>query len=182
MLLRQSVPASSVDELSAALRALAEGDAEALDRVWTLCADDLYGLALWRTGSPADAEDAVQDVFVRLARAPRLAAAAEKPKAYLLTMAHRAAIDTLRRRRERPSDAAPMLLAPAVDPTRAADAERASQLMHELPAAQREVVYLRHFAELTFDAIARVTGVPMFTAASRYRLALRRLRKRMGVE
>jgi DNA-directed RNA polymerase specialized sigma24 family protein len=44
------------------------------------------------------------------------------------------------------------------------------------------VVFLKHFAELTFREIGRVTGVPMFTAAARYRLALRRLRQHLRVE
>ena len=39
----------------------------ALDALYSACSDELYGLALWRTGSTADAADVVQEVFVRLA-------------------------------------------------------------------------------------------------------------------
>ena len=62
------------------------------------------------------------------------------------------------------------------------DARRVSDLLARLAPKLREAVFLRHFAELTFAAAARVMGVPTFTAASRYRLALRRLRDWMGVE
>jgi len=177
----QAVGDAAPDDLGGALRALASGDASALGRIWALCADDLYGLALWRTGCSADAEDAVQDVFVRIARSPGVVALARDPKAYLLTMVRRSAVDLFRRRREVRGVTAPNLLVASNDPGRAADAVRASGLAAQLPPALREVVYLKHFGELTFVQIARVTGVPTFTAASRYRLALGRLRKQMGV-
>jgi RNA polymerase sigma-70 factor (ECF subfamily) len=177
------VAAPPVDGLlSLAARDLARGRAEALDTIWDLCARDLYGLALWRTGSRTDAEDAVQDVFLRLARVPRSLSGARRPRAYLLAMAHRAAVDQLRRRRERPLDPDLPLMGPVVDPARAADAERASRLARELPPKQRAAVFLKVFAGLTFEDIGRVTGVPTFTAASRYRLAIRRLRRWMGVD
>jgi RNA polymerase sigma-70 factor, ECF subfamily len=168
--------------LTLAVRSLAEGHTEALDTIWDLCTRDLYGLALWRTGSTTDAEDAVQEVFLRLARSPRSLAQARRPRAYLLAMAHRAAVDALRRRPRALRQADRPLLAPATDPGRAADAERASRLAEGLPAKQRTVLFLRLFAELSFADIGRVTGVATFTAASRYRLAIRRLRKRMGVD
>jgi RNA polymerase sigma-70 factor, ECF subfamily len=160
---------------------LAAGHTEALHMIWDLCARELYGLALWRTGSVADAEDAVQEVFLKLARSPSALALVERPRAYLLTMAHRAAVDQHRRRRERPLDPHLAMVDPPVDPCRAADAERASRLIQGLPPKQRTVVFLKVFAELSFAEIGRVTGVPTFTASSRYRLAIRRLRRTMGV-
>jgi RNA polymerase sigma-70 factor (ECF subfamily) len=166
-----------------AARRLACGDITALDALWDLCARDLYGLALWRSGSSADAEDAVQEVFLRLARSPQTLARARGPRAYLLAMAHHAAVDLCRKRREEVIEADLLLVVqgPVADPGRLADAQRASRLVRELPPKQRAVVFLKHFAELTFRDIGRVTGVPTFTASSRYRSAMRRLRERMGV-
>lgn len=50
-----------------------------------------------------------------------------------------------------------------------------------LPAAQREVLVLKIWGELTFDAIARELDIPLNTAASRYRYALAALRQEMTV-
>ena len=46
-----------------------------------------------------------------------------------------------------------------------------------LPAPQREAVSLRHLAGHSFREIAAITGVPLFTAASRCRLGLARLKQ-----
>ncbi len=170
------------DPLAGAFTAVAGGDLEALAGVFDACADDLFGLALWRTGSREDAADAVQEVFVRLARSGQRLAKVDRPRAYLLAMAHSAAVDILRRRR-RTVEATDGLLEPmAADFETRADASRVSTLLRRLPPAQREAVWLRHFAELSFAEIGEATGVPIFTAASRYRLAIGRLRKFMGVE
>lgn len=163
---------------------LADGRVEALERVWELTADDLYGLALWRTGSGADAEDVVQEVFVRIARAAKRLGRVKKPFGYLLRTAHRASIDVLRRRRRHAAEGEETLATLFVesDPVRAADASRLSRVLTELAPAQREVVYLKHFAGLKLREIGAATGVPTFTAASRYRLAVERLKKLLGVE
>jgi len=171
------------DRLAALFAELAAGRTEALEGIWELCAGSLHGLALWRTGSPADAADAVQEVFVRLAQRRVQLVKVRDHRAYLLAMAHRAAVDATRRRRPAVDpEACPFLEAPGEEPERRLDARRASRLLRELPPAQREAVYLRCFAGLTFAEAGRVTGVPTFTAASRYRLGIRRLRRSMGVE
>ncbi len=174
--------AVETDPLARAFAAVAGGDLEALAGVFDACADDLFGLALWRTGSREDAADAVQEVFVRLARSGQRLAKVDRPRAYLLAMAHSAAVDILRRRR-RTVEATDAFVEPvAADFENGADASRVSTLLRRLPPAQREAVWLRHFAELSFAEIGEATGVPIFTAASRYRLAIGRLRKFMGVE
>jgi len=173
------------DRLPGLFHDLAGGRAEALEGIYDLCADDLYGLALWRTGSPSDASDVVQDVFVRLAERRRKLRDVRKPRAYLLSMAHRAAVDVHRRQSRRPSlpvEDCPFLEAPAEDRERRIDARRTCEKLSELPEVQREAVWLHHFAGLTFAEIGRVMGVPTFTAASRHRLGVRRLRRLMGVE
>jgi len=171
------------DRLPGLFRDLAGGRAEALEGIYDLLAEDLYGLALWRTGSPADAADVVQDVFVRLAERRDRLPGIRAPRSYLMTMAHRAAIDLHRRRRPTtPVEECPFLEAPPEFRDRAVDAGRCSALLAELPPAQREAVWLHHFAGLTFAEIGKVTGVPTFTAASRNRLGMDRLRRLMGVE
>jgi RNA polymerase sigma-70 factor, ECF subfamily len=170
-------------ELTACLSRLAGGDLDALGAIYDAWGRDLYAAALWRTGSPADASDAVQDVFVKLATTRAKLAAVRRPKRYLLGIAHRAAIDRVRARRgDGPLDDAAFLESPSADPARAGDARRLSAALAQLPAPQREVVYLHEVQGLPFREVGSVTGVPTFTAASRYRLAIARLRTILGVE
>ena len=81
---------------------LAAGRAEALEGLFRACAEELYGLALWRTGSAADAGDVVQEVFVRLARARERLPRVREPRAYLRRMTHRVASDLQRGRARLP--------------------------------------------------------------------------------
>lgn len=168
------------ERLAGALAAIARGDTAALADVWDLMARKLYALALWHSGSREDAADVVQDVFVKLARlGPELARIA-RPRSYLLTMAHRAAVD--RRRRRRPTVSLDEAFLLPADGQPAAEGCRLNRALSALPAAQREAVFLRHWEEMSWREIAAVTGVPTFTAASRYRLAIGRLRAMLGVE
>jgi len=175
--------AADTDGLRELFRRLAGGDAGALEPLYDSVADRLYGLALWRSGSPDEAAEVVQEVFVRLAERPDRLAAVADPLRWLLSVAHNAAVDRGRRRQVRaaaPLDEASFLAAPEEDPSRPLDAARASRLLAQLPAPQRDAIYLHLYAERTFAQIGDITGVPTFTAASRYRLGLARLRRLLG--
>jgi len=161
---------------------LADGRPAALDALYRVTGHRLYGLALWVTASPEDAADVVADTMVRLAEQRDRLRRVKDPRSWLLAVSRRLALDVLRRRRRRPSEPleeAELVTASGVNLDRAVDAARASALLAALPAHHREVVYLRHYADCTFAAIGRVVGVPTFTAASRYRLAMARLRRSM---
>ena len=165
--------------------ALARGRVSALETLYDEAAQTLYGLALWRTGSAEDAADVVQDVFVRVAEQGSRLAKVKNPRAWLLTVTRRAAIDLTRRRKRRraePIEDCVYLTVGGSDPERSVDADRASALLAALPAAQRDVVYLRHFAWCSFAEIASIVGIPKFTAASRYRSGIARLRTLMEGE
>lgn len=158
------------------------GRGRALAALYDLAAAGLYGQALWRTGSEGDAADAVQEVFVKLAATrPAVLARVRRPAAYLRSMTHRAAIDQLRRRRPHAALDGLVIAADDADPGSAVDSGRLSALVHRLPPAQREALYLRQFAGLTYAAVGRATGVPTFTAAARCRLGLARLRRLMRI-
>ena len=55
--------------------------------------------------------------------------------------------------------------------------DKVRRLIEELPAEQKEIVLLRHYADLSFKEIAEITGVSINTALGRMRYALQNLRK-----
>lgn len=169
--------------LVGAFEALSGGNLGPLALIYDRCADQMFGLALWRTGNRDDAAEVVQEVFVNLAARARRLPAVRNPRSFLLASTHRAAVDRLRRRRPRSSLEPERLVEAAMrSPEREAEARRTSRCLLRLSAPQREVLYLRYFHDLSFREIGEVTGVPTFTAASRYRLGIRRLRELLGVE
>ncbi|MHB8799372.1 MAG: RNA polymerase sigma factor [Thermoanaerobaculia bacterium] len=179
-----AVPAEASwgEALRPPFEALARGDAEALEAVWGVASRRLWALALWRTGRPEDASDVVQEVFFRLASRREELARVAAPHTWLLAVTHHAAVDLVRRRgrqRTEPLESAGFVEAPAHDPARRVEAERVSRHLSRLPAPQREAVALRHVEGYSYREIGRITGVPTFTAASRCRLGLSRLRRLM---
>jgi RNA polymerase sigma-70 factor, ECF subfamily len=168
------------DSLRTPFDELAAGDVDALDAIWEMAGGRLYAIALWRTGNEADARDVVQEVFVRLATRRHDLKNVSSPHLWLLTVAHRVAIDLTRRRTVRaaePLESDKLVAGPGSDPHQATEAAQLSRALAQLPAPQREAVSLRHLNGHSFREIAAITGVPTFTAASRCRLGLARLRK-----
>lgn len=166
--------------LAEAFRALAEGDVSALDTVWERIGARLHGLALWRTGNAEDAADVVQDVFTRIAGKMTAAGKAKSPTGWLMTVTHRIAIDYVRKRKVRESESLEewhYLADPTGDPAGRAEANQVSRLLGRLPAEQREAIYLRLYAGCTFAEIGKITGRTRFTAASRYRSGIGKLRQ-----
>jgi RNA polymerase sigma-70 factor (ECF subfamily) len=135
----------------------------------------------------ADAEDVVQEAFVRFwANRGR----AEDPVAYLFACVRSAALDWRRggRRRDRREHAAARPEAPDDRPMFAGDLEREERraaveaALAKLPGPQREVLVMKVWAKLTFPQIAAALAIPPDTAASRYRYALARLREQLAEE
>jgi len=137
------------------------------------------------TRSLADAEDVVQEAFVRYWRHQRQLPG--DPQALLITSIRRAAIDQARREsrrlvREEKAAGDPDAREPLFVPQPGDDAERRLEIeaaLQHLPAEQREVLVLKIWNELTFEQIAETLDIPPNTAASRYRYALAALRKEL---
>ena len=113
----------------------------------------IYRLAYARTGSRADAEDIMQEVFVRLLRARPDFADREHARAWLLRVAANCANDWFRapwRRREGPlTDSLP---APEHEDGGVVEAVLA------LPAKYRTAVHLYYYEELSVAEIAKIIG------------------------
>jgi RNA polymerase sigma-70 factor (ECF subfamily) len=156
-----------------------------LERLYDDHAQALFAFLLNFLRDEADTRDVLQDVFVKLARQPGLLDAVRDERAFLLRLAHNAAIDLLRRRGARDrhheqfgaDQRNPFALAD--NPDEAAFRQELSVALGELPADQRAVVHLKLWEDLTFEQIATTLDIPLNTAASRYRYGLDKLRARL---
>lgn len=156
-------------------------------RFYDRYAGRLVGAARTLGCSRAEAEDIVQDLFVRLVRSGVLAGDVDDPEAYAFASLRHA----VWRRRERRSlereaieriGRAHELTASRPVDSDGIDPERIRAALALLPEAQREVVALKIDGGLTFAQIARVTNVSLNTAAGRYRYALEKLRAALAAE
>jgi len=106
-------------------------------------------------------------------------------RTWLLVMAHRRAVDWVRRETVRhralPADPQPMVSAED-EAISAAVAARVVAAVDRLAAVHREVVRLLYFEELTVREIAARLGIPEGTAKTRLRLARQRLAQSLGSE
>jgi RNA polymerase sigma-70 factor (ECF subfamily) len=156
-----------------------------LDRLYDDHAQALFAFLLSFTRDENDTRDALQDIFTKLARRPDLLDAARDERAFLIRMAHNAAVDLIRRReahektREQFGAEQASPFAPASDLDDQAFRSALASALAELPPHQRAVVHLKLWEGLTFEQIARVMDIPLNTAASRYRYGLDKLRERL---
>ncbi|HEY1489832.1 MAG TPA: sigma-70 family RNA polymerase sigma factor [Verrucomicrobiae bacterium] len=156
-----------------------------IERLYDEHAQPLYAFLLNLTRDEPDTRDLLQEIFVKLAREPGLLAGVREERAFLIRLAHNAAIDLMRRRgtrdRTKENFAAEIFssFAPAADPDGEIFREELSAALDELPPEQRAVVHLKLWEGLTFEEIAAALNIPPNTAASRHRYALDKLRDRL---
>jgi RNA polymerase sigma-70 factor (ECF subfamily) len=161
---------------------LAAGDESALNEVYDQYASFVYGLALRVIGDARAAEDVSQDVFVAVWQRPE-AFDPERGslRTWLGTLAHRRAVDYVRReearRRRSERDASRRASVPDVEEIAVAlvTAERVRDALDLLPDEQRRAIQLAYFGGKTYRQVAEVLGIPEGTAKSRLRLGLRRI-------
>jgi RNA polymerase sigma-70 factor (ECF subfamily) len=166
---------------------LKQGSPRALCRIYSRYETDLLTLAKSLLGRGDQAEDVLQDVFVRFIESIDTFDLTGSLKGYLITCVVNRARDYLRKDRYRALE--PLELAQAVEsqqqgPLQEAIAgeqqQRLMAALAELPCEQREAVLLHLQAGLKFREIARVQGVAAKTAWSRYRYGLDRLRSMLN--
>jgi len=157
-------------------------DAIASHENWKNCFSELApGLLLFArqwVQSAADAEDIVQDAFVKFWRRNHNI----DNRGLLYAAVRSLALDFIRRgaRRARREATALAEAEPAIERHFDLDDDTQSALaaaVESLPRDQREVLVLKIWNDLTFSEIAGVLGISQNTAASRYRYALSNLKK-----
>ena len=160
---------------------LARGEPAAFAELYDACADRVGHYLLVRLGSRADADDALQETFLRLARTREKLAEVENLDAYVITIARNEAARLAAGRAKR-GQGRELLTADALfrfdagDANARENAESVASALERLEPNLREVVELKTFSGLTFQQISQATGLPQGTAATRYRSALTKMR------
>ncbi len=172
------------------LAAAARGDEQAFAEFYDRTSPRVYGMVLRVVRDPAQAAEVTQDVYLQVWReATRYDPNLGSVLSWLLTIAHRRAVDRVRSARsasqrddryamsqaERPYDEVSERVHAGLE------AQRVRNALHDLTETQREAISLAYFAGYTHREVAALLGLPLGTAKTRIRDGLIRLRDALGV-
>jgi RNA polymerase sigma-70 factor (ECF subfamily) len=178
------------NELEALLRDVARGDSAAFAAVYDLTKSRVYGLVLRVLRDSGYSEETTQEIYLEVWRT---ASAYDPSKgsalAWLLTMAHRRAIDRVRseeagsRRESRYVASSADLPTDVVSESAIAgdESRRVTECLGGLTDTQRQCIQLAYYDGLTYSEVSHRLAVNLSTIKSRMRDALRGLRNCLDV-
>ena len=188
----------SYDLLAEVIGRAQQRDPAAFDELVERFSPRLFGLLYRLSGSHHDAEDLLQEVFLRVVRTIEGYRHRGRFEAWLYRIALNLARDRVRRQQRRGStagrttgstmdwislDGRPASQPPPDQPLELAEqVDRLQQALESLLPPEREVIMLRHFSDMSFREIADTMGTPIGTALARSHRGLARLRRLMGTE
>ncbi len=180
----------AVDQVGLLLRAIAAGDRDAFAELYDSLAPRVFGLILRVLVDRAQSEEVLQEVFLEVWQsAERFVPNRGQGRSWLLTIAHRRAIDRVRASQASTErdirvgirDFATDREGVAEQVELKMESERVAVALRQLTEAQREAILLAYFGGLSQSEIADRIGAPLGTVKTRIRDGLTRLRTEMGV-
>ena len=182
--------ADPVDLVGVLLVQTAQGDQDAFARMYDLISPRVFGLILRVLVDRAQSEEVLQEVFLEVWQsAGRFAPNRGQGRSWILTIAHRRAVDRVRSAQAstdrdakigtRDLDVAYDRVAEQVELK--IEGERVAAALSSLPEAQREALTLAYYGGYSQSEIAALVGAPLGTVKTRMRDGLSRLRLEMGV-
>jgi RNA polymerase sigma-70 factor, ECF subfamily len=187
------VPADGADSADAAgdlLLRVADGDQVAFAALYDMLSPRAFGLILRVLVDRSQSEEVLQEVFLEIWQsAARFAPNRGQGRSWVLTIAHRRAVDRVRSAQastDRDVKAGFRDIGVAHDGVAEEvelriEGQRVSQALATLPDAQREAITLAYFGGYSQSEIAALVGAPLGTVKTRMRDGLSRLRVEMGV-
>ncbi|WP_084356426.1 sigma-70 family RNA polymerase sigma factor [Mycolicibacterium wolinskyi] len=177
-------------DLDALLRRVAQRDVDAFAAFYDHTRSRVFGLVTRVLRDPGYSEETTQDIYLQVWNtAGSYNPAAGSPLAWLMTLAHRRAVDRVRSeqaasQRESRYGAA-NVETPAdhvADSVITLDEQRrVSDCLDSLTAAQRECIHLAYYDGLTYSQVSQRLAANLATIKSRMRDAIRGLRNCLGV-
>jgi RNA polymerase sigma-70 factor (ECF subfamily) len=174
---------------SSVLQRIARGDAAAVRECIEQYGGLVWSLARRLSRTPADAEDATQDIFLDIWRsAGRFDESQGSDKVFIAMIARRRLIDRLRKATaEPPMDSADALESvawadPGNSPEISIEAEQAMRALAELRPEQRQVLELGLLQGLSQSEISARLGMPLGTVKSFMRRGLIKVRDFMNID
>lgn len=177
-------------DLAELLRRSSRGDQAAFAELYDATSARVYGLVLRVVRDPAQSEEVTQEAYLEIWRtAARFDATKGNALSWLMTLAHRRAVDRVRSaeastRRDTAYGNATQPIAHDVTAetvTTRLEARRVRQALKALTAVQRQAIELAYFGGYTHTEVATMLDLPVGTAKTRIRDGLIRLRDAMGV-
>ncbi|MFY9651713.1 ECF RNA polymerase sigma factor SigK [Trebonia sp.] len=182
-------PAERADaDLDTLLTHVAKGDQAAFEALYDQLGASVYGLVRRVLRNPSQAEEVAQEVLLEVWRAAsRFDPARGSAATWVLTIAHRRAIDrvraeeaaTAREQRTAEVPAATDEVAETVEATM--DAERLRRCLAGLTELQRESITLAYYGGYSYAQVAALLDTALGTIKTRIRDGLTRLRACLGV-
>ncbi|HEU4511870.1 MAG TPA: ECF RNA polymerase sigma factor SigK [Nocardioidaceae bacterium] len=177
------VPAGGPADVDALMRRVARGDAQAFEALYDELSSAVFGLARRVVRDPARAEDVTQEVFLDVWRqATRFDVDLGKAKTWVMTIAHRRAVDAVRRseaQKRQDHHGAPDEIShdePADAVITAEEHSAVRDCLGTLTDLQLESVRLAYFNGYTYGEVATLLDKPLPTIKTRMRDGLIRLR------
>ena len=141
----------------------------------------LFRFAYMRVGSRADAEDIVQDIFLKLFRSSENLTSVRNIKHYLIRSISNACRDFHRRKQDNlPLEKADKEIVSDDDLRMHEEYLRITELAGTLPQEQKEILYMKCMDGLKFREIADILELPQATVKSRYRYAIQGIQKQLN--
>ena len=183
-------PSSLNSDLGTLLPRVARGDRDAFAEVYDLTKTRVYGLVIRVLRDPGYSEETTQEVYLEVWRsASEYDSARGSALAWMLTIAHRRAVDRVRAEQagsQRESRYGAASVEPAgdvvADSAIAVDERRrVTQCLEGLTEVQRECIELAYYRGLTYAEVSQRLAANLSTIKSRMRDALRGLRNCLDV-